>query len=57
MKRGSYYLVFALLAVVQMVLCNYFTFTPYIVLSILPVMVLTIPIRMTLVLQKSGFGR
>ena len=46
MKRGSYYLVFALLAVVQMVLCNYFTFTPYIVLSILPVMVLTIPIRL-----------
>lgn len=45
MKRWNYYMVFALLAVAQMVLSNYFTFTPYIVLSILPVMALTIPIR------------
>ena len=45
MKRRNYYLIYALLAVLQMVLCNYFTFTPYIVLSILPVMVLTVPIR------------
>ena len=45
MKRGNYFFVFALLAVAQMVLYNYFTFTPYLVLSILPVMALTIPIR------------
>lgn len=49
MKRWNYYLVFSLLAVAQMVLSNYFTFTPYILLSILPVMVLTIPIRVNTV--------
>ena len=49
MKRWNYYLVFSLLAVAQMVLGSYFTFTPYVVLSILPVMVLTIPIRMNTV--------
>ena len=45
MKRWNYYLIFSILAIAQMVLGSYFTFTPYIVLSILPVMVLTIPIR------------
>ncbi len=43
--RNSFVLTYILLTVGQMVLSNYFHFTPYITLSILPVMVLCIPTK------------
>ena len=36
---------YILLVLVQLLLCNYFRFTPYVMLSILPVLVLCIPTR------------
>jgi len=45
MKRSGYFMVYLLLVVAQMLICNYFRLTPYVMLSILPVMVLCIPIR------------
>lgn len=47
MKNHRFYLVYALLALVQMLICNYFHLTPYIMLSILPVMVLCVPTRVS----------
>jgi hypothetical protein len=47
MKKADFYLVYALLTVVQMVICNYFHLTAYVMLSILPVMVLCIPTRVS----------
>lgn len=47
MKQSKFYLVYLLLTVVQMVICNYFHLTPYIMLSILPAMVLCIPTRVS----------
>ena len=45
MRKSSFWAAYALLLVLQLLLSNYFLFTPYIMLSILPVMVLCIPIR------------
>ena len=45
MRKNGFWLVYLLLTVVQMLLCNYVHLTPYLMLSILPVMVLCIPIR------------
>ena len=45
MRKSQFYLVFVLLTVVQMLICNYFHLSPYLMLSILPVMVLCIPLR------------
>ena len=44
MKRG-FWIAYVLLLVAQLLLSNYFHVTPYIFLTILPVMVLCIPIR------------
>lgn len=44
MKRG-FWIAYILLLVAQLLLSNYFHVTPYIFLTILPVMVLCIPIR------------
>ena len=38
---------YILLVVVQIILCNFFRFTPYVMLSILPVLVLCIPTRVS----------
>jgi hypothetical protein len=46
MKRGEFWIAYVLLLVAQLLLSNYFHVTPYIFLTILPVMVLCIPIRM-----------
>ena len=46
MKRGDFWIAYVLLLVAQLLLSNYFHVTPYIFLTILPVMVLCIPIRM-----------
>ena len=45
MRKSSFWAAYALLLVLQLLLSNYFLFTPYIMLSILPVMVLCIPTR------------
>lgn len=45
MRKGSFYLVYVLLTLSQMLLCNYLHVSPYLTLSILPVMVLCIPLR------------
>ena len=44
MKRG-FWIAYILLLMAQLLLSNYFHVTPYIFLTILPVMVLCIPIR------------
>ena len=45
MKRG-FWIAYILLLIAQLLLSNYFHVTPYIFLTLLPVMVLCIPIRM-----------
>ena len=45
MRKSQFYLVFVVLTVVQMLICNYFHLSPFLMLSILPVMVLCIPLR------------
>ena len=45
MRKTGFYLVYVLLAVVQMLICNYFNLSAYLMLSILPVLVLCIPLR------------
>lgn len=45
MKRGEFWIAYILLLVAQLLLSNYFHVTPYIFLTLLPVMVLSIPIR------------
>lgn len=45
MRKNEFYLVYVLLTVAQIVICNYFFLTPYVTLSLLPVMVLCLPIR------------
>ena len=46
MRKNSYYFVFFLLAVVQMLICNYLNLSVYLMLSILPVMILCVPLRL-----------
>lgn len=43
--RNSFALTYILLTVAQMILSNYFHFTPYMMITILPVMVLCIPTK------------
>lgn len=45
MRKSAFWAVYLLLVIVQLLLSNYFTFTPYVMLSILPVMVLSMPTR------------
>ncbi len=45
MRKNQFYLVFVVLTVIQMLICNYFHLSPYLMLTILPVMVLCIPLR------------
>lgn len=47
MKQYNFFLTYALLVLIQMVICNYFHLSSYVLLSILPVMVLCIPIRIS----------
>ncbi len=60
MRKSGFWAAYALLLVLQLLLSNYFLFTPYIMLTILPVMVLCIPIRVgtvgaMLIAAASGF--
>lgn len=45
MNRNHFFLSYLLLLILQMLLSNYFNLSPYISLSILPVMILMLPIR------------
>lgn len=47
--RNSFTLTYILLTVAQMILSNYFHFTPYLMITILPVMVLCIPTKVGVV--------
>ena len=49
MKRGEFWIAYILLLLAQLLLSNYFHITPYIMLTLLPVMVLCIPIRISTV--------
>ena len=46
MRKNSYYFVFFLLAAVQMLICNYLNLSAYLMLTILPVMILCVPLRL-----------
>ena len=45
MRSSEFWLVYVLLLLAQLILGNYFTLSSYLMLSVLPVMVLCIPIR------------
>jgi len=45
MKRNAFWKAYVLLLIAQLIISNYFRFTPYVMLSILPVMILSVPIR------------
>ena len=49
MRKSYTPLVYLLLVVVQILLCNYFLVTPYITLSILPIMILCLPLKISTV--------
>lgn len=45
MKQTGYLISFIILLIMQICICNFFRISPYVVLSILPVMILLIPVR------------
>lgn len=45
--KNRFVLTYVLLVIAQMLLCNYFHFTPYIMLTILPIMVFCIPTKVS----------
>lgn len=46
MRTGqNFWLLYAMLAIIQTVICNYFQFTPYAMVTLLPAMVLCIPLQ------------
>lgn len=49
MRKSSFWIAYGLLLIVQILISNFLDFTPYLSLSILPVMVLCIPSRITVV--------
>lgn len=44
MKNQFYGILYFLMVIGQMIICNYFQFTPYVVLSMLPAMILCMPL-------------
>lgn len=45
MKRNEFWKAYVLLLIAQLIISNYFRFTPFAMLSILPVMILCVPVR------------
>jgi len=45
MRRNAFWIAYILLLIAQLLISNYFHFTPYVMLSILPVLILCVPIR------------
>jgi len=50
MKKTGFWLIYLILLVAQLLLSTYANFTPYVMLTLLPVMVLCIPIRVNPIL-------
>lgn len=50
MKKTNYWLAYFLMVVLQILVCNYCNFSQYVMLSILPVIVLLVPIRYSTIL-------
>jgi hypothetical protein len=50
MKKSGFWLIYVILLVAQLLLSTYANFTPYVMVTLLPVMVLCIPIHMDTVL-------
>ncbi len=50
MKKSGFWLIYIILLVAQLLLSTYASFTPYVMVTMLPVMVLCMPIRMGTVL-------
>lgn len=50
MKKSGFWLIYIILLVAQLLLSTYANFTPYVMVTMLPVMVLCMPIRMGTVL-------
>lgn len=46
MKKSSFWLIYLLLVIAQLILGNYACFTPYVLVTLLPIMVLCIPLQM-----------
>ena len=44
-SNQNFTIVYILLAVAQMVICNYFRISPYVYVTILPSMILCIPLK------------
>lgn len=43
--RNNYWITFTLMVLLQIIICNYFQFTQYLMLSILPVLILLMPVN------------
>lgn len=50
MKKSGFWLIYIILLVAQLLLSTYANFTPYVMVTLLPVMVLCMPIRMHTIL-------
>ena len=50
MKKSGFWLIYIILLVAQLLLSTYANFTPYVMVTLLPVMVLCMPIRMDTIL-------
>ena len=50
MKKSGFWLIYIILLVAQLLLSTYANFTPYVMVTMLPVMVLCMPIRMHTIL-------
>ena len=46
MRKAGFYFVFFLLAAIQLLICNYLNLSAWVMLSILPVMILCVPLRL-----------
>ena len=57
MRKTGYYFVFILLVAVQMLICNYLNLSAWLMLSILPVMILCVPLRLPCIFFIFGVER
>lgn len=61
MKNNRFWAAYALLFIAQLLLCNYFTFTPWMMATLLPAMVLCLPLEIgttgaMLIAAATGLG-
>ena len=50
MKKGRFILLYLTLLVAQIIICNYFSLSNYVLISVLPVLILVLPHRMNTIL-------